>query len=232
MRKKKFLVAVVFSVFAATLTVFFIWSNPGADPDPERYAYQISEFGHQDELVPPKPGSIVFVGSSSIRGWELVERFPDFPAVNRGFGGSEISDVNYYIEDLVLKYDPSVVVLYAGENDISGRKTANQLLEDYRRFVERVTEHNSETDIIYISIKPSPKRMKIWAEIGAANEKIRKFSACNRDYHFVDITRSMLNSDAEPKSFLYKEDGIHMTAAGYDIWTAALKPLLLMINES
>lgn len=216
----------------AGLAILWAQNNPVSDPDPERYAHQIAEFAKRDELAFPRLDSIVFVGSSSIRRWDLVEQFPDLPTVNRGFGGSQISDVNHYIDDVVLKYDPSIVVLYVGENDISGRKSANQLLEGYRRFVKEVTEHSTETDIIYLSIKPSPKRMASWSEMSAANEKIRTFSACYQDYHFVDVSKFMLNANGEPKPLLYVEDGIHMTAAGYDIWTSLLEPVLDMAREN
>ena len=50
--------------------------------------------------------AILFVGSSSIRIWQTADAFPDLPVINRGFGGSHISDVNHYFDDVVTKYRP------------------------------------------------------------------------------------------------------------------------------
>ena len=66
---------------------------------------------------------VVFVGSSSIRKWYTAEYFPDIPSVNRGFGGSHISDVIYFINETVLKFKPKIIVFYAGDNDIHFGKT-------------------------------------------------------------------------------------------------------------
>ena len=74
---------------------------------------------------------IVFVGSSSIRKWETANYFPELPIVNRGFGGAHISDVNYFINETVLKYGPKVIVFYAGDNDINYGKTPKNVFLDY-----------------------------------------------------------------------------------------------------
>ena len=48
---------------------------------------------------------VVFVGSSSIRKWFTAEYFPAIPIINRGFGGSHISDVIYFInETIIIRY--------------------------------------------------------------------------------------------------------------------------------
>ena len=61
------------------------------DPDPQRFAKSIAAFGDQDKASMPKPGGVVFVGSSSVRLLEIAKYFPQLQnAVNRGFGGAHI----------------------------------------------------------------------------------------------------------------------------------------------
>lgn len=43
---------------------------------------------------------------------------------------------------------------------------------------------------------------------------------------FVDVERPMLSADGKPRPELYVEDGLHMSPAGYRIWSAAIRPLL------
>ena len=43
--------------------------------------------------TPPAPGGALFIGSSSIRMWDLAKHFPaEENAINRGFGGSHMAD--------------------------------------------------------------------------------------------------------------------------------------------
>ncbi len=55
----------------------------------------IRDFEEQDKVHPPKPGCIVFAGSSSFRFWDtLVSDMKPLDVINRGFGGSEFSDLD------------------------------------------------------------------------------------------------------------------------------------------
>jgi hypothetical protein len=56
----------------------------------------IEAFEMEDAINPPPQGAIVFIGSSSIRFWDTDAAFPDHQIINRGFGGSHISDCNEY----------------------------------------------------------------------------------------------------------------------------------------
>ena len=115
---------------------------------------------------------IVFVGSSSIRKWPTAEYFPDLPIINRGFGGSHISDVNYYVYETVLKYKPKIIVFYAGDNDIAGGKSPEQVLNDYKRFIGLIHSNLSNTQVIFIPIKPSLRRWTLWPEMRKTNKLI------------------------------------------------------------
>ena len=95
-------------------------------PNPERFKYDLFgnnltinlfELWDNKNSFPKDP--ILFVGSSSIRFWYTSNYFPEFPIINRGFGGSHISDISYFINETVLKYKPEIIVFYAGDNDIS-----------------------------------------------------------------------------------------------------------------
>jgi hypothetical protein len=153
------------------------WAADAANPDPNRFSEQIDAFAAWDSknAVPSEP--ILFVGSSSIRMWKTRQAFPDLPVINRGFGGSHISDVVYFSDRIVLPYRPKLIVLYAGDNDVAGGKSAAQVLCDYRRFVELVHAELPDTRIIFITIKPSGKRWSLWPRMNGANELIRSFSA-------------------------------------------------------
>lgn len=189
-----------------------------ADPDPARFAAAIGQFQKWDaqNAVPQDP--VVFVGSSSIVRWSTADDFPGLPVVNRGFGGSHISDVNKYIEETVLKYKPALVVFYAGNNDIGSGKSAAQVVADYRRFVDAVLTRKPDTQILFISIHPSIQRWARWPEMRDANAQIKKYSDEHPALHFVDIAPPMLGANGQPMPQLFVEDGLHLTPAGYAVW--------------
>jgi lysophospholipase L1-like esterase len=193
------------------------------DPDPGRFASEIEAFRQWDTKNAFPADGLLFVGSSSIRLWDSAQRFPKLAIVNRGFGGSHISDVNHYIQDVALKYRPAAVVFYAGDNDINDGKTPERVLADYRAFVERVQAGRADTRIFFLAIKPSPARWAKWPTMRQANELVRAYS----EQHFprlvyVDVASPMLTADGRTQPHLYVEDGLHMTAAGYELWTSIL----------
>jgi len=201
-------------------------------PDPTRFKAEIDAFRQWDTKNAVPRDGVLFVGSSSIRLWPTAERFPDLPVINRGFGGSQISDVNHYINDVVLKYRPAVVVFYAGENDINAGRTPEQVVADYQDFVSKVLEARPDTRIVFLPMKPSLARWTLWPTMQVANARIQSYSRGGADRLFyVDTATPMLTADGQLQPHLYVDDGLHMTAAGYDIWTQVLIPVLAKVLQ-
>ena len=73
-----------------------------AQPPTDRWEPDISAFEAADMRTPFPKGGIVFVGSSTIRLWDVATYFPDLKILNRGFGGSELGDAVRHIDRLVL----------------------------------------------------------------------------------------------------------------------------------
>jgi len=201
-------------------------AEPAADPDPNRFAGEIKEFAEWDSknAVPAEP--ILFVGSSSIRMWRTHESFPNLPVVNRGFGGSHISDVIHFAERIVLPYKPKLIVFYAGDNDVAGGKSAQRVLDDYSRFVGLMHARLPRTRIIFITIKPSGSRWSLWPEMNKANELVK--ASCEKDARlfFADLAAPLLDRDGRPQDDLFLKDRLHLNSDGYAAWTKSLRPVL------
>lgn len=192
------------------------------DPDPARFAADIEAFRQWDAKNATPDDGLLFVGSSTIRLWPTATRFPKRPVINRGFGGSHISDVNHFIDDVALRYRPATVVFYAGDNDINDGKTPNRVAADYRTFVNGVLAARPDTRIFFLAIKPSPARWAKWPAMGQANELVRSYSLPHPQLVFVDVASPMLTADGQTQPHLYAADGLHLSEAGYDLWTGIL----------
>lgn len=220
--------SLIWRVLATLLLLGPLSSGAMADSAPSsHWAPDINAFVAADRAHPPAPHGVLFIGSSSIQFWKsLAQDFPGIPVINRGFGGSALPDSTYYADRIVWPYKPSLVVMYAGDNDINDGATADQVLASFQAFVARAREGVPGVPIVYISIKPSIARLALWPTMKAANDKIRDWAATQKDVRFVDIAPVMVDANGRPRPELFRPDGLHMLPPGYALWIAALKPVL------
>lgn len=198
--------------------------RPG-DADPARFADQIAAFAEEDKVALRPPCQIVFTGSSSIRRWDsLGPDLAPLPVLNRGFGGSRITDVNHFFEQVVGRYRPAAVVFYAGENDLAAGVAPQDVVADFEAFLELKAAALADTAVYFVSLKPSKARWEQFAAQSWINDRIRELAERRDDLEFIDVAAPMLE-DGRPKD-IFVEDDLHMTAEGYAIWTAAVKPVL------
>lgn len=194
---------------------------------PEQWAEEITQLTATDTPESPAKNGVVFVGSSSIRLWEtLAQDFPHVTTINRGFGGSEMNDSVFYFEKIVAPYRPRVVVLYAGENDLSSGKAPGKLAAEFTELQAKVRAQLPAARLLFISIKPSPSRAAHHEAFKNANTLIA--AQCARDplSTFVDVASSMYTPDGSPNEALFVADRLHLNAEGYALWTRILSPLL------
>lgn len=191
----------------------------------ELWQKEIAAFAEADKKEFPKTKGVLFVGSSSIRGWRTLQQdFPDVQVLNRGFGGSHIEDVNYYFSGIAAPYKPKLIVFYAGENDITADKTIERVVDDYKKFVSLVREKLPKTRLIFVSLKPSPARWEQKEKFQRANDLIKAETEKDKRQKFVDVWQPMLDERGEPKQEIFQVDKLHMNAEGYKIWREVLEP--------
>jgi lysophospholipase L1-like esterase len=211
---------------AALSTAVILLIAPEAAAQAGVWEPAIAAFEASDRTSPPATGEIVFVGSSSIRLWDVQRYFPSLNIVNRGFGGSQLSDAVRYAERIVTPYKPRIVVVYAGDNDIYGGATSEEVAVYFEQFVRIVRGTLPAVRIVFIGIKPSPQRWDVIERMRLANAMIRAYAAHDDNIAFVDVDHAMLGWDERPRPELFVADGLHLTPEGYELWSALLRPLL------
>ncbi|MGE0430144.1 SGNH/GDSL hydrolase family protein [Hydrogenophaga sp.] len=199
-------------------------------PAQQRWKAELDAFAAADRQKMPTPGGVLFVGSSSIRLWNGLETaFPDQPVViRRGFGGSRLSDSADLVARLVLPYQPRLVLLYAGENDLVEGAAPQELLGQFARFVQQVQAALPATRVAFISIKPSPSRQALMPAMREANLLIQTHVLAHENLDFIDVHTAMLDNDGQPRPELFVRDRLHLSAEGYGLWrqivSAHLRP--------
>lgn len=169
----------------------------------------------------------LFTGSSSIRKWgNIPEYFPGKNIINNGFGGSQMSDLLHYSKDLILKYNPTKVFIYEGDNDLGSKKTSEEVLSTTKVLVGQIEAKLPKAEIIIISPKPSLSRWALKEKYLELNSVLKKYCESKSNLSFADVWFPMLNKEGEPIEDIFVEDGLHMNSKGYDIWAKVLKKFL------
>ena len=147
--------------------------------------------------------------------------------VNRGFGGSQMHELNEFRDRIVTKYKPRAIVIYEGDNDIFFGKSVEQVLESYDDFIEHVDDKLPDADICFIAVKPSISRKDLWAEMEKVNEGLKKRADDRDDMCYFDIATPMMEGDEFVREDLFAPDGLHLNAKGYEVWNDVIRPVLL-----
>ncbi len=201
-------------------------------PNPHaRWQRAIRRFEDADLDHPRPRHGVLFVGSSSIRFWNLKKSFPDLPVINHGFGGSQIADTIHFADRIVWPFEPEVIVFYAGDNDVADGKSADTVSRDFARFSAAVEEQLPDTQLIYIAIKPSIARWSLAEEMRQANRAIASLCEADPKRTFVDVWSPMLGEDGQPRPELFIKDGLHLNTAGYELWTELVTRALPTASE-
>lgn len=213
-------------LFAAALGVAPVAAGQLPSPLQKDISRDLAAFQTADRAALPPKGEILFVGSSTIVSWDLVKAFPEYRTINRGMWGSSLSDTVRNVDQLVLAYEPRLVVVYGGENDVDGGDTSEGVAIQFERLVKAVHARLPETRVLFIGLKPTLRR---WLEIDRmrmTNDLIR--SICSRDDRlaYLDVDGVMMGWDERPRRELYQEDGLHLSAEAYRLLTVLVRPFL------
>ena len=203
-------------------------------PDPERFRGAIDAFLAADAESTPPTDAIVATGSSSMRGWHgrIAEDLAPLTIIPRGFGGSNMNEVRYFLDELVLRYKPRAVLLYEGDNDVAIGVEPDAILAQFDAIDAAIAESLPDTRIYILAIKPSIARWHLWATMQAANEQLKARAANDPRLTFLDIATPMLNDAGEPLENIFIADQLHMNGAGYDIWRDTVRPVLVEAEQA
>ncbi len=217
------------NTLALSLCLLFAGGLFAESPKPAANKWEpfIAAFEKADKTALPPAGGIEFVGSSTMVKWKtLKEDFAGLPVFNRGFGGSQSSDVLHYLDRIVIPYKPKTIVFYAGDNDLAAGKSAEQVIQTWKLIMAGIASKLPETKVIYLSLRPSVKRKALLGTQKAVNDGIRASMEGKENMRFVDLTPALMTPEGQPNAKLLVADMLHLNADGYQVLTGIVKPLL------
>ena len=191
---------------------------------------EIKAFRRADSISMPPQNAILLIGSSSFTNWKDVAKyFPEHNIINRGFGGSSLPHMTMYAEDIIFKYNPKQILIYCGENDLTGGPsiTADTIFNRVKKLHQLIRSRYKKVPIAYISMKPSPSREKYLETMQKGNALIKAFMEHEKRSSYIDVYSSMLDANGKILTNIFLSDKLHMNAEGYKIWQGVIAPYLV-----
>lgn len=187
--------------------------------DPSRFQTEIDSLKKLVVERKPDVKTILFTGSSSIRMWsDIQEYFPDKNIINTGFGGSVMSELLFYLDDIVIHYEPDQIFIYEGDNDVAIGKKPYLILREAKKLVHKLNSSLPDVPVVFISPKPSLARWELRETYMKLNDRLERYAERHDQVDFINIWPFMLGQNGTPVKDLYIEDGLHMSKEGYNIW--------------
>ena len=193
----------------------------------ERFEKKVREYVAGDLAQPPPRGAILFAGDSQFYRWSTIhEDLPGYTLINRGIDSFQTDDLVRYADQLIVPYQPRLIVLHVGGNDVHNGKTPAQVLADFKTLVAAVHAKLPGVRILWSSITPGPGRWDEAPQRRETNRVMKEYIATQPDLGFIDLWDAMLTPDGKPREDIWVADRVHPNHAGYLIRVQITQPFL------
>jgi lysophospholipase L1-like esterase len=192
---------------------------------PASYATKVDQF----KSYPNKKSDIIFFGNSITAGTDWNELLGIDNARNRGISG----DISFGLLerlDEVTEGKPAKVFVLIGINDISRNIPDSIILDNYRKIIQRIKATSPGTKIYFHTLLPvnntfpDKNQFNKDEHILAVNTGLRKLGTAEK-ITIIDLYPNFLDADKRLKKE-WTIDGLHLNAAGYNVWAKILAPYL------
>ena len=187
------------------------------------FSFEIKNLLSKVEENKKMEAPIIFYGSSTIRLWKsLNEDFKDVDVINLGFGGAYIDSLSKNFNLLINFLNPKAIVIYLGGNDLNLSLSPEEVIFKIKKFVEKINKKYPNTNIGYITIKPSVERKNKLSDIKKINKGVKLIANDFPNLVYIDVYNKLLDKGKVTSKFLL-QDGLHLNKEGYKVLTRAVK---------
>ena len=200
---------------ARALIRHILKSEPPAPPATAGFFYRL--------LAPiyaalPRHAAVVMLGDSitELADWNAL--LPSFDVANRGIYGDTTDGVLERIDSIIAMH-PRCVAVMLGINDLSAKRSVQQILGNYTAIIDRLSKSGS-TVVVQSTLttsNPSLNALVIDVDRSLA-EMCRQSGRCL----YLDLNSTIAATGAIADSI----DGVHLGPNSYKLWASTLAPVL------
>lgn len=172
---------------------------------------------------------IVFIGDSLTEWYDWQKRFPEHRVLNLGISGETVEELQARKNNIRSRIEsPDIIFLMTGINNILMERY--DIAGPYRDIVGSLTEWYKEAAIVVQSLLPVDSR---WTEPGVIRDINRRLAEIAREQgaKYLDVYSRFAGPDGKPKSGLLQDDGVHVSAKGYEVWADAVKQAQTLVDN-
>lgn len=204
----------------------------------EKWEVDISKLENLDNYEKYSNNALLFIGSSSIRGWKTIKKdMLPYETIKRGYGGAHYTDIIHFSKRLVKNHNPRAILIFVA-NDIKGNnnedlysknlsdRSPNEVKRLFKLVISQIRSIHKEIPIIAIETTPTPSRWNAWNEISKANDLIEKICNSKSNLYYIKTRNEFIGNDGLPITSFFVEDMLHLNNSGYKLWSQIIKKKL------
>lgn len=231
-----FIYIAIIVILATVIIVLTVDVKNDSQLNEHQQYYQIKCNSYNVQNTNLSKGQIVFIGDSITNLYPLDDYYADLDLAtyNRGIGGDTTAGVLNRLKVSLFDIKPSKIVLMIGTNDINGNVDNSKIIANYKEILTKIKTELPDTEIFCVSIIPQNLTLETYSNIKVEettktileiNTQIKEIIEKESNVTYIDLF-SLLADDNNMLIEKYSDDGIHLNAAGFEVWTKLIKPYL------
>lgn len=196
------------------------------------YEAQVAAIHERAQSLRGENPTLVMVGSSSFRFWPQTDTvFAGYDVVNAGFGGSCFHDAWLLRDTLIYAFQPSVVLIYEGDNDLHDGIATEDILNDAANLLDDLSRRLPNSEVVVVAPKASRARYDLKDRYLELNAGLRSITM-DQGAHWVDFWGVQHDANGELRDELFIHDKLHLNAEGYAVWVHELRRQLPWLDPN
>ena len=162
---------------------------------------------------------IIVLGDSITEASTLPRSYCDHPLVNAGLdGASTASDLGTWLKDVLNGRRAAAILVALGTNDALQVRAQQEFETNYRALLAQLKDTTDH--LVVLGIPSLEVRGRMPADYQAAT--MRRIDAFNAALPVLAEKAGATFASVPPMGAPHTIDGVHLDAAGYEVWDAAV----------
>jgi hypothetical protein len=162
---------------------------------------------------------IIVLGDSITEASTLPRSYCDHPLVNAGLdGASTASDLGTWLKDVLNGRRAAAILVALGTNDALQVRAQQEFETNYRALLAQLKDTTDH--LVVLGIPSLEVRGRMPADYQAAT--MRRIDAFNAALPVLAEKAGAMFASLPPMGAPHTIDGVHLDAAGYEVWDAAV----------
>ena len=167
---------------------------------------------------------ILFLGDSLIEYFDWNERFPGHNIFNLGIAGESVQGLLSRVMKISeTSQNAEMIFIMTGINNVAMDDT--DFISFYRIILEKLKETYPQASVHVSSLLPAVIEFIDNKSVKDINVRLKELAG-NMGVDYMDIYKMFVDTKGNPIKDYLMADGVHISVAGYDVWSHAVEKVI------